>query len=818
MAIYYIDLVNGSDAAAGTSWATAWKTVTSGSTAARIAPGDTIRMAKSPDKISLGNGTWTSVTSNTQPGTTSTITGATNATPISITVASHGWSTGDMVSIEGVGGNTAALGNWIITNTGTNTFTLDGSVGNGAYTSGGTAQKINFRAVNLASNTQTKIVSDCNIAYTAANSATSTTTSTCKSGGLAIQITSPAAAAANTKYAFQALPASTDFSAFTHITLWYWTTTTVTNATAWRVCLCSDTLGATIVDSFPLPITGTTSQWNSLVIAKTGGGALGATIQSVAIYSGATQLNSSTIILDNINACTATGLNLQSVISPVSSNTDLYDNYSIASITGTILGIDQDYNQTNNNAAGVRGYSGTVTGSTTTYYRQALDYATLNGLGYTTISGAMFGSTEAGTVSAITTWSGGWNTSTTTQDGITLTYCTAGSVGWSPLDYNKIEWMGILRGARAYGQNTSQARTYSGFTIENCFGTSATVGYFGTGISVLAGATYPNKITNFGLNNIGTPAINAAAQVLYFNTVKAQNCCAVLAASFLGGVINNSLSASSTYTNIEISNSGLAAFYQISGGASFYNITVRLCAGFVIAGSSTAYYNTVTTSNNTNIFVSSSQGPLNGGNQLIQDITYNEATPFNNGIYSAGNFMMSGLNGTNSSFLGYVYQGVFSRETSITHSGASSWKVNVLTTARDAGYPVPLNFGQIYLKANVSTTISAWMYLTSANLGANLTLVGYQIAGVTTDQVATANSATVNAWQQVSMTFTPTSDGVVTLEANVWLTTGTNQSVYIDDISVPIGINTSPMEQPYFGTPWVQNAVAPSVAYGAVGL
>jgi hypothetical protein len=63
------------------------------------------------------------------------ITAATNVSPIAITSANHGLVTGRVIVVSGVGGNTAANGTWSITNTGTNTFTLDGSVGNGAYTS-----------------------------------------------------------------------------------------------------------------------------------------------------------------------------------------------------------------------------------------------------------------------------------------------------------------------------------------------------------------------------------------------------------------------------------------------------------------------------------------------------------------------------------------------------------------------------------------------------------------------------------------------------------------------------------------------------------
>lgn len=76
--------------------------------------------------------------------TTGTITGATNATPIVITSASHGLSVNDLVGINSVGGTTAANGKiWTVSAADTNTFTLQSSVGNGAYTSGGTWYKIN---------------------------------------------------------------------------------------------------------------------------------------------------------------------------------------------------------------------------------------------------------------------------------------------------------------------------------------------------------------------------------------------------------------------------------------------------------------------------------------------------------------------------------------------------------------------------------------------------------------------------------------------------------------------------------------------------
>lgn len=72
------------------------------------------------------------------PVNQSTITGASNASPIAITTAGpHGYQTGMQVTIAGALGNTAANGTFTITVTSPTSFTLNGSNGNGAWTSGG---------------------------------------------------------------------------------------------------------------------------------------------------------------------------------------------------------------------------------------------------------------------------------------------------------------------------------------------------------------------------------------------------------------------------------------------------------------------------------------------------------------------------------------------------------------------------------------------------------------------------------------------------------------------------------------------------------
>ncbi len=77
------------------------------------------------------------------------VTDASNTTPIVITSAAHGFSNGATVIVREVGGNTAARGEWTITYIDANTFSLDGSVGNAAYSSGGICGRTANETVEL---------------------------------------------------------------------------------------------------------------------------------------------------------------------------------------------------------------------------------------------------------------------------------------------------------------------------------------------------------------------------------------------------------------------------------------------------------------------------------------------------------------------------------------------------------------------------------------------------------------------------------------------------------------------------------------------
>jgi hypothetical protein len=85
--------------------------------------------------------------------------GATNVAGIVITTPiAHGLSTGDVVTIGGVRGNTAANGHFVVTVLTSTTFQLNGSTGNGAYTIGGAITKqIKIDSVAVQSGNQVAI-------------------------------------------------------------------------------------------------------------------------------------------------------------------------------------------------------------------------------------------------------------------------------------------------------------------------------------------------------------------------------------------------------------------------------------------------------------------------------------------------------------------------------------------------------------------------------------------------------------------------------------------------------------------------------------
>lgn len=129
--LYAIVTTNGVTSGAKTQVGTVIGTPNVTASSAFTSQSSSSNIATNTTSLTFG-GTGFDNTSTVALTSTGTITVVTNTTPIGITSSNHGLSTGMTVVITG---DTAA-GTWVVTKTGTNTFTLNGSSASGSDTTG----------------------------------------------------------------------------------------------------------------------------------------------------------------------------------------------------------------------------------------------------------------------------------------------------------------------------------------------------------------------------------------------------------------------------------------------------------------------------------------------------------------------------------------------------------------------------------------------------------------------------------------------------------------------------------------------------------
>jgi hypothetical protein len=114
-----------------------------------------------------------------------------------------------------------------------------------------------------------------------------------------------------------------------------------------------------------------------------------------------------------------------------------------------------------------------------------------------------------------------------------------------------------------------------------------------------------------------------------------------------------------------------------------------------------------------------------------------------------------------------------------TASGIS-WKMQPTSTTRDSFFPLTLSLAKVACSANNLVTIKAWMYRDNSGLTMRLVCKGGQLAGIASDVVSALS--TTNAWEEETLTFTPTETGVVEITAEAW--GGTTFSGWVDDMTI----------------------------------
>lgn len=709
-----------------------WKSLTNGATAARLQPGDTVRIMGSPAPTSLGiNGTWTSAALQA----TKSVTGATNATPISITCTAHGYSTGDTLVITGVGGNTNANGTWEITVTGANTFTLNGSSGNANYTSGGTARLRNNTRIKLASALTQNIASTGpgRAAWTAAAGGNVTTSLDATSFKEHRDSDSIAITAAFTTGLAAYWPTGTlNLSGYQQVSFWIQQTSgTVGAAGAVDLRLCSDALGVTAVNTISIPSLAATGRWMPVTVDL--GTNLGSSIQSIALYVN-TDNGAQTFLFSNIIACKASSAaDSLTLTSLIGKNTTGETFWGIQSINGTRVMLDCDTNTTPTSTT-LRGYYGTSE-TVTTWKRETIKLgpAATTGTALQTIQ-------DSGTGGSLITFSGGWDrTNMSTQS---LETWLDGANGYGYGIYNTQSSIEISGTAFVRFSNGLYGLAVQFVNLSNITANNNT----GIGMIIpLVTATVDIRAANANLGN-GVSLSNTSGGISS----------AVVKAHSNGDYGVNCISFPSTL-ELDCKNNSSGGI-RTSGVGS---VTLRNCSISNNLGSSIDFLNAACQYNLSNCLLDDTQE--------VSNLSPGSSAYSHNHDQVAGNhkiFMSGGL----------ISSATDQRKT----ASGISWKIQPTSTNRSSSWPIILSLAKVACAANSLVAIKAWMRRDNSGLTMRLVCKGGQIAGVTND--VTASVTTTNAWEEKTITFTPTETGVVEITAEAW--GGTTFSGWVDDMTI----------------------------------
>lgn len=735
-----------------------WRTLNTGATAARLKSGDNIRIMASPDPSIIGNATWTSSVMRAVGG----ISSSTNASPISITSPNHGYSSGDTVFITGHTTNTNANGTWEITVTGANTFTLNGSTGNGIGAATGTVRLRNNDVIRLPSALTANIASFGNrgngrTAWVAsANITTTLDTTDYKEGDVSDSIAIGAAFTTG-KAAYQAT-GTLNLSGHQQVSFWIKQTAgTVSVDGDISLRLCTDTIGDVSVHTINIPGLVSLSRWTPVTVNLNTN--LNSAIRSVALYVDADK-GAQTFLISNIIACRASSssdsINLLSLLSKNTTNEPWWP---IQSINGTRIMIDDQTNTTQASTA-LRGYHG-ISETVTTHKIEPIKRP-YTATGTTVLDNI----NESGADGAPIIIAGGWDRiSMSTRSGYTWLdggngngYIISAVNNRNYIDYS---YFGFVRcSAGLYLQNNVYGN------VSDIYGCAS---------------TFPVYLYN-NYKNIVNNIIGCCCNTVLFYAIQ---------------------SAGSTFNNIVLKSNSNQGFYSSYSSNAIINNLIsnnNSSSGFIAEHSNTNTINNGTFRDNTfgitfsagaaNNFINNcstfgSSTALLGaqGVNYLKNCDINESVEFAAGSpFSNGRVVSINHDNVANNHVIFTDNGLIRNSVSIRYSNSGfAWSMSPTNIRRDSTYPLDFSIAKIAVNANSLATVRAWVRRSDTRLTMGLRLKGNQISGVPND-ITSYMSGAADTWEQVTLNFTPTEAGVVEILAECF--GGSTFTGYVDDISV----------------------------------
>jgi hypothetical protein len=601
------------------------------------------------------------------------------------------------------------------------------SVGNATWTD-------NSASITLAA-AQTLTLDNCDVVWTAGTNVTAAlTTQRRKQGTNAMQFTMGASYAGGL-IGYKAFGSTQNLSAYNCISFWFYSSNTFVAATGinLRIALCSDAAGATPIASYPL-----SAAWLSLlntaslpnnpwpILLNEGGSALPNGVNSIAIYADAQPRSGLNLVFDNIIATTPSNaaghLSHGCLISK--NTTGEPEFYPIQYIDGTTvnLGSSADFSL----ASGSRPYRGT-TATVTTYALLGLRPLPWTTTQSTTSKSGVFGNPIK--------WTGGWDRTTmTTQTGRS--------------------WFNGFAGMFT-----------NGLTVSNDFHlfddlTFAFTGYTnGINLSIGKGS----KIRIYSASNCGQAVSGASGASWYSRYIEVNSITACL-----GQDVATAISTESGFYKARRIHHGTAGGIQTSSTLPNMRQAARCVIGQIdnntgyginFGTAVTLTIDGLTLQNNSTASISTgSSGQLTLNRPILNDATF--------ASISATDAMIkvNQANGNRYDYRIYTASYTLLTDQATVHAPATqSLKFTMNDFNRFPAYlPARISLSKIACFANKTITFKIWVQRTTQNVQNGIAVYAGPIAGmVDTFVLGTAANAT---WEQLTVTFTPTEDGV----AEVW--------------------------------------------------
>jgi hypothetical protein len=637
----------------------------------------------------------------------------------------------------------------------------------------------NNSTVDIPANTIKEIYSDG--AWTAAANVTTSasTTNTLRKQGANVSVITIATAFTTGRIAHYPLGSTQDFSGYTKVSLWFRSSVAITNIGIYYIALCSDTGGTTVVDTLTLPtVAAAANTFIPLVLSRGDLGALGSSIQSIAIYA-TSDPGVPTLYLDN--AFATNNVNLRSLIGLNTNNSAWF---SIRSITGTTVELDMGVNSAVSVAS--KGYPG-ATETATTYISDGV-YDTIATT--TAATGAIYTISKVATSGAQVTISGGWNrTDMSTQTGVTymglrnvlgrfisltgqylifekLIIAHSTNSVFLGGDNNRFNYCQFVA-STANGITSTGTRTR--LLLDNCiFNNCVTAGYapavrlgilsncsgyLNSGDAFQLGSNFSSLTNCSGSNNTGSGILATGVAGLSINTFTGiNNLYAIESTSLIGAV----------FRNISASNNATAGLYISTSEVSIYGLT--------------------TTSNGAGGGVSISDGGAAGASVSIFDWVYNETTPIlNMNDYDGGRYISINEGGSADTHTIYQDGGEINAVTDQRHTASGiSWKHTPTSTIITSEYPLTQKIKGVPLKANVEHIVSLWARRDNTGITLTFGIDDQAVSGLSAQSISMSVSA--DTWEKLSLTMTPTID--VILDFYVDSYGGTTYNAWWDDFEV----------------------------------